>query len=372
MGIYRRVYCHDCKKDFELRKEVRRIRCKNCGVEIVLTEKNAVYYIEYYAEHRRIREKVGLNRKFAEIALNKRKTEVVENRFLDKKKVSKIKFSDMVEKYIEIYLKVNRPTWWKSEKHNLRHLNAFFGEKNLHEITTLDVEKFKIERMNIVGKNSVNKNLGCLRAIFNKAIEWKLLEGVNPVHNKQFFKLENRRLRYLNKNEIKRLLSCCKGHLKDIVEFTINTGMRQGEVFGLKWENVDFNTGLIHILITKSGEKREIPMNESVKTVLARVRKPCGAVYVFSSINNKPFNNIKRSFRTALNKAGIMNFRFHDLRHTFASHLVMSGVDLLTVKELLGHKKMEMTLRYSHLSGEHKMKAVQILDGITGEGEKLD
>jgi len=255
-----------------------------------------------------------------------------------------------------------RPIWWKSEKHNLRHLTEFFGGKYLHEITTLDVERFKIERLKVVGKNSVNKNLGCLRAMFNKAREWKLTEGLNPVHNRQFFKLDNRRLRYLEKDEIRRLVAHCRGHLKDLVEFAINTGMRQGEIFHLKWEDLDFNTGLIHLLKTKSGEKREIPMNEAVRGILGRIRRHPEAVYVFSSRRNQPFNNVKKSFRTALAKAGIENFRFHDLRHTFASHLVMAGVDLLTVKELLGHKRLEMTLRYSHLSGEHKLKAVQTLD----------
>jgi len=362
-------------KDFELRREVRRTLCKRCGKEITLTDKNSTYYIEYRHESRRIREKIGQNRKFAEMVLAKRKVEIAENKFLDKKEVVKTKFSDMVEKYIELYLKINRPTWWKSEKHNLRHLQAFFGDKHLHEITSLDVEKFKVDRLKVVGKNSVNKNLGCLRAMFNKAREWRLFDGENPVHNRQFLKLDNRRLRYLEKDEIARLLSCCDGHLKDIVEFAINTGMRQGEIFNLKWEDVDFNTGLIHLLKTKSGNKREIPMNEAVKAVLRRVKRPPEAIFVFSSfhngkIYNGPFNNVKHSFKTALAKAGIANFRFHDLRHTFASHLVMAGVDLLTVKELLGHKTIEMTLRYSHLSGEHKLKAVQSLDGIIGGKEK--
>jgi len=372
MGVYRRVYCDHCAKDFELRREVRRVDCKHCGQELVLTDQNSAYYIEYRYEHRRIREKVGFNRKFAEIVLNKRRVEIAENKFLDKKKVAKIKFSDMVDKYIEMYLKVNRPTWWKSEKHNLRHLTGFFGEKYLHEVTTLDVEKFKIEQLKVVGKNSVNKNLGCLRAMFNKAKEWKLFEGDNPVHNRQFFKLENRRLRYLEKDEIKKLLLVCDGYLKDIIEFAINTGMRQGEIFHLKWEDIDFNTGLIHLLKTKSGEKREIPMNENVRNVLDRVKRTPTSIYVFSSFHEKPFDNVKRSFKTALEKAGIKNFRFHDLRHTFASHLVMGGVDLLTVKELLGHKKIDMTLRYSHLSCGHKFKAVQTLDNLGRGGKNLD
>jgi len=371
MGIYRRVYCRVCKKDFELRQEVRQAVCKHCGINIKLTSKNAVYYIQYRFENRRFREKVGFNRKFAEMVLAKRRVEMAENKFLDKKAVPKIKFSDMVHKYIELYLKLNRPnTWWKSTKHSLRHLEAFFRNKYLYEITPLDIEKFKIERLKVVGKNSVNKNLECLRAMFNKAREWRLFDGANPVHNRQFFKLENKRLRYLEKEEIVRLLSCCDGHLKDIIEFAINTGMRQGEIFNLKWDDIDLNAGLIHLLKTKSGYAREVPMNENVRDVLERVKRPRGAEYVFSSYQNKPFDNVKRSFKTALKKAGIENFRFHDLRHTFASHLVMKGVDLLTVKELLGHKTIEMTLRYSHLSGEHKMKAVQALDGIGGGVKK--
>lgn len=363
MSVYRRVYCYDCKKDFELRQEVKRAKCRHCKKEIILSAQNAVWYIEYRVENRRIREKVGFNRKFAEIVLNKRRVEIAENKFLDKKKVAKTRFAEMVEKYIEMYLKVNRPTWWKSEKHNLRHLTAFFGEKHLHEITTLDVEKFKIERLQHVGKNSVNKNLGCLRGMFNKAIEWKLFEGINPVHNRQFLKLENRRLRYLEKDEIRRLLFCCEGHLKDIVEVAINTGMRKGEILNLKWEDIDFNVGLIHLLKTKSGYMREIPMNENVSNVLGRIKRTPESVYVFQ-YNHKPLKDIKKSFRTALDKAEIKNFRFHDLRHTFASHLVMAGVDLLTVKELLGHKTIEMTLRYSHLSCGHKFKAVKALEGL--------
>lgn len=314
----------------------------------------------------RKRELVAPNKATAQIILRKRLVMVAENKHLDMRRNAKVKFSVMVDKYIEMYLKPNRPTWWKSEKHNLRHLNGYFGNKYLHEITSLDVERFKIERLSVVSKNSVNKNLGCLRAMFNKAIEWKLFHGINPVNNKQFFKLDNKRLRYLEKEEIKRLLGHCEGHLKDIVEFAINTGMRKGEIFNLKWYDIDFNNGLIHLLKTKNGDKREIPINESVKNVLLRVKKNPDSPYVFSSFNGKPFNDIKKSFKTALKKADIDNFRFHDLRHTFASQLVMSGVDLLTVKELLGHKTLDMTLRYAHLSCNHKKQAVRALDGLNG------
>lgn len=322
--------------------------------------------IDYFANGRRRRELVGLNKALAEKALNKKLVLIAENKFLDIKRQQKVKFKELSEQYIELYLKPNRTTWWKSEKHNIRHLKEYFGEKYLQEITPIDVEKFRQERLQAVSKSSINKNVGCLRAMFNKAIEWQLFEGQNPASGVKFYKLDNKRLRYLEKEEIGRLLSHCEGHLRDIVEFAINSGMRKGEIFNLKWHDVDWNNSLIHLLKTKNSEKREVPINESIKNILARVKKDPHSPYVFNSFNGKPFNDIKRSFYTALKKAGIENFRFHDLRHTFASQLVMAGVDILTVKELLGHKSMEMTLRYSHLSCDHKKRAVKVLDGLNG------
>lgn len=322
--------------------------------------------IDYSVNGVRKREIVGANKAMALKALQKKQVLIAENRYLDVKRLPKLKLKDLTEKYIDLYLKPNRPSWGNSEKHNIRHLKNYMGEKYLHEITPIDVEKFRLERLKFVSKCSINKNVGCLRAMFNKAIEWKLFEGVNPVKGIRFYKLDNRRLRFLEKEGIQRLLGHCEGHLKDIVEFAINTGMRKGEIFNLKWHDIDWNNGLIYLLQTKNHEKREIPFNESVRNILIRVRKNPESPYVFNSVNGKPFVDIKKSYYTALSKAGIKNLRFHDLRHTFASQLVMAGVDLVTVKELLGHKRIEMTLRYSHLSCDHKKRAVKVLENLNG------
>jgi integrase len=95
------------------------------------------------------------------------------------------------------------------------------------------------------------------------------------------------------------------------------------------------------------------------------------STYVFTDKGGKRFNNVRRSFNSALRRVGIKDFRFHDLRHCFASHLVMAGIDITTVKELLGHKTLTMTLRYAHLAPSHKVKAVDILDGVIGNQKKL-
>ena len=111
----------------------------------------------------------------------------------------------------------------------------------------------------------------------------------------------------------------------------------------------------------ENGQKREVPMSETVKNAVIGVRKHPESPYVFCNEHGQPRHDIRKSFSTALRKSGITNFRFHDLRHSFASQLVMSGIDLNTVGELLGHKDITMTLRYSHLAPRHKQHAVDIL-----------
>lgn len=123
-----------------------------------------------------------------------------------------------------------------------------------------------------------------------------------------------------------------------------------------------FINRVIQIVNTKSGERRYILIDATLmQTLKGHIRK-IHSPYVFSNQEGKPYCELMRSFHSALKKAGIEDFTFHDLRHTFASNLVMSGADLTTVKELLGHKKIDMTLRYSHLSPDHKRRAVEVLD----------
>lgn len=141
----------------------------------------------------------------------------------------------------------------------------------------------------------------------------------------------------------------------------LNTGMRQGEILNLQWPDVDFQQKVMYINESKSGESRKIPINSITVAVLRQVKKRQRSFYVFSNKEGKPFRKVYKGFKAALRRAGISNFTFHDLRHTFASHLIMNGTDLKTVQELLGHKTFKMTLRYAHLSSDHKRKAVDNL-----------
>lgn len=141
--------------------------------------------------------------------------------------------------------------------------------------------------------------------------------------------------------------------------------MRKGELFGLKWEQINFEQGIITLYDTKNGERRNIPVDETVKTILKGMERK--GDHVFCNEDGETFVRLQRSFEGALGKSEIEDFRFHDLRHTFASKLVMAGEDLNTVGELLGHKDLTMTLGYAHLSPNHKTRAVNVLDRVMSQ-----
>lgn len=318
--------------------------------------KKGNYYIDYYLFGKRKREKVGSSKTLAVNALRKRKLQLAENRFLDIKKQEKITLPEFSETYLQLHSKPNKRSW-KSDIKRAKTLCSFFGNRYLYEIDSLLVDSFKAERAKMVSVATVNRELACLKHMFNKAIEWGKAEA-NPVRKVKLFKENNVRVRYLEKEEIKKLIDNASAHLKPVLIVALNTGLRKSEILNLKWRDLDFKHDIIFVMQSKSGERREIPMNTLVKRTLVAVRKHPESPYVFCNAKGESYANVRKSFFTACKKSGIIEFRFHDLRHTFASHLVMSGVDLNTVRELLGHKSLEMTLRYSHLSPDHKHRAV--------------
>ena len=334
-------------------------------------KRNNDYWIDYYADGQRYREKIGPNKSTAIEVLNIRKGEIAKGTFKSPKqkkqdreqaRVKEIRFKDFAHEYLELHCKVNnQKSWKKADVHNIKVLNEHFSGLPLHEISTHKVQQFKQQRAKEVTPATVNRQLTCLKSMFNKAISWGKFSGKNPVKGIKLFKENNQRLRFLEKEEIIKLLANCNEHIKPIVIIALNTGMRRGEIMGLKWRDIDFRRGIIHLYNTKNGEKREIPLNEQARNALISVRKHPESELVFTKKDGQSYGDFKKSFLKALDKSGIKEFRFHDLRHTFASHLVMNGVDLNTVRELLGHKSLAMTLRYSHLSPSHKKHAVDSL-----------
>jgi integrase len=143
--------------------------------------------------------------------------------------------------------------------------------------------------------------------------------------------------------------------------------MQKQELLSLEWErHVDLKHGFILLDITKNGRRREIPINQPLRDTLEGLVRRVDSAYVFTDSDGKRFQDGKKAFYSACRRAEIKDLRFHDLRHTFTSHLVMQGVDLTSVKELLGHKTLTMTRRYAHPAPSPKVKAVALLGGIVG------
>ena len=374
MSVYYRATCPGCEKRHELINDsLKSFTCDKCGKIFPLKTGAKNYYITFFDKGRRKRERIGPNKVLAEKALKKREVEVLEGKYLDIKKEEKIKFEVFADEYLELHCKTNNKCWFTNDSRLLTVLKRHFSGKYLHEITPHLIEKFKSDRMQEIkitpkGKKkkslkpaTVNRHLACLKSLFNKAIAWNKFTGPNPVRGVKLFKENNQRLRFLEKEEINKLFSVCNKNLRSIVTVAVYTGMRRGEILGLKWRDLDIKQGVIYLHNTKNGEKRELPINEQVKTALIQVRKHPQSEYIFCKQDGSNVGDIKKSFLTAIRKSGIKDFHFHDLRHTFASQLIMSGADLNTVRELLGHKSIQMTLRYSHLSANHKQRAVDIL-----------
>lgn len=307
--------------------------------------------------------------KIAEGLHSKRKQEIREGKQPEPiKKISNVLFKDVAKEYLA-FVKMQRS--FESKKYFVKALLDAFGNLPLRQFNARLIEQYQSDKMTLGKKPAtINRHIATLKHIFTKALDWEMVEEFawKKVRKVKLLEENNRRLRYLSIEECQRLIECCGPRLKPIVIMALNTGMRKGEILNLTWDNIDMQHDLILLDQTKNGESRQININKTLKATLISLPRRIDDGYVFyDPITNSPYQSVKRSLATALKKAGIRDFHFHDLRHTFASHLVMSGADITTVKELLGHKSLSMTLRYSHLSASHKSEAVDVLDNAFTE-----
>lgn len=306
---------------------------------------------------------------------------------------------DFIDKDYKTWAKSHR----KSADATLARLRANFDEhwdRPLSEISTWLIEKWRLKRLNHPKKPAkpatVNRDLNALKAALSRAVEWGLLP-THPLAAVKASKVEHGGVvRYLAVDERQRLLATLAAressvrtkratanewrrqrgypempelpdgafvdHLRPAIIISLNTGMRQGELFSLRWADVDLERSQLTICAdsAKSGRTRHIPLNSEALTALQRWREQCDkkATLVFPGTDGKRRVDVKTSWSRLLRSADVQDFRWHDMRHDFASRLVMAGVDLNTVRELLGHADLKMTLRYAHLAPEHKAAAV--------------
>ncbi len=326
-------------------------------------KRGKVYWIDFYDQNRtRVQESSqSSNRHDAERLLTLRKSEILRGIF---KRPVKITLGEFGDRYME-HAKTNKRSWLRDEQ-MLEHLYSFFGkERQLTEVRPVDIEGYKAKRRAKVSGSTVNRELALLKRMFNLAITWDLFLDANPVRKVQFFREFNTGLRVVSAEEEKSLLQNASPYLQDLMRFAVNTGLRVGEIFSLRWSDVDLKKGLLTIFAPKTQKLREVPVNAETRKVLeAWWLGKKNEVVFYNPETGKPFVDLKAGFALACQKAGVSGVTWHTLRHTFASRLVNRGVDIVTVKELLGHSSISVTMRYAHTNLDSKRGAVEKLEGF--------
>ena len=326
------------------------------------------WYIDYQVDGKRIREVVKNAQTRADAVLHLREKSIEAfNSLHSSNKIDKpIDFTKLSECYVRDYAKQNKKTWKNDVRCLEASLKPFFGRFKLKEITPRHIEKYRAERLETgVTKATVNRELALMKKKYSLAIDWELAMQ-NPVKKIKFFsEKDNQKERILSKKEEDTLLKISPDYLKPILIVALHTGMRKSEILNLRWSQVDSKKRLIKVENTKSGKSRYININSELSCLLPSLKtKNKEREFVFTNpVTGKPFVDLKRAFKTACEEAGISELRFHDLRHTFASRLIESGVDLITVRDLLGHSTVKVTERYTHSNQELKKEAVEVLVG---------
>jgi integrase len=238
----------------------------------------------------------------------------------------------------------------------LQWFGDYFGfDTTLEKIAAADIHEYHASRLKTVKPSSVQRELALLKAVLNLARRSGRL-GVVPEFPK--VTIDNARARFLTDDEEIRLLKQCPPWLSDLTIFCMDTGARKGDALKLKWSEVIFDgdRGSVRFLVRKNKASNNVPMSARVRTILTRLNKanPSDSDHVFLYPDRKgfivPIGDFKKSWNKAMAMAKIEDFKFHDLRHTFASRLVMKGRPILNVSKLLGHKSLQMTMRYAHLA----------------------
>lgn len=328
-------------------------------------KKGTTWYLDYNQDGTRIRKRLGRSKRLAELALadTQVKLERKELGFAAKDR----KLSDFIEEYLK-YAKGNKAQKsYERDMITLKHFTDFIQTDRLNAITAPKLEGYKTHRREQGAKPStLNRELNTIKAMFNKAVAWNAL-AQNPAKSVQKFKEPRHKVRFLTKEEIHTLLKTADDKSRPIIEVLLNTGLRRDELIHLTWRDVDLKNRVLSVQAKdgwhpKDYETRHIPMTARLTEVLESLPRRDGS-YLFTNSEGRPLNGIVLSavFRRLIRACGVKHASLHTLRHTFASHLVMSHVDLYTVQKLLGYSSIKTTEIYAHLAPDYLRSAMDKL-----------
>jgi integrase len=256
---------------------------------------------------------------------------------------------------------------WKDDGSKIEYLNSFFGDKKLTDFTSFDIQCLRnaLQEKGL-SSSTVDKYHALTKTIFNKMTEWKRFSGTNPASEVKLKREPNAHIRCLSQDELRLL----EEKLRNDVVFpyyrvALHTGMRRSEICRMQWEHINMTSKDIYVPISKSGKARHIPMNDVMYDLFSELYSS-GKDPQSKVLQQLSPAYISHRFIKKCKKLGIRDFRFHDLRHTFASYLVMDGVNIHTVSRWLGHATIAMTEKnYTHLSPNYQNEEIQHLNKLS-------
>lgn len=332
---------------------------------------STVWWMNYSFRGRQIRKSTGTtNKKVAESIYYKVKTQIAEGAYLESIRGKNKTYADVAQRYLKEVTPDKKPSTQRDDLAHAKKFITFFGKFYLNEITPDLITQYVLKRKKKVGPSSVNRELAFLSASFNKAYKlWGWCKE-NPVSKIKRDK-ETKRVKYFSETEFQEIFNHSTEWVKPLVLLAKNTGLRKSNVVSLKWSEVNLNDRLIILdgAVMKNSHCLGVPLNSVAWDVIKDQRRnqKLHSSYVFCKDNGEPYTGwgVYQAFKKACIKAKLPDFRFHDLRHDFCSKLVQSGVDLYTVKELVGHKDITTTQRYAHLSKAKLKDAVAVLEKLS-------
>jgi len=283
--------------------------------------------------------------------------------------LSVVTLGALADQYLAYKLEKGKRSLKEDTRIIRKQLLPYFGAQvDVRKVSAAQIAQYERMRVGKVSVFTVCNELSIMKHMLRLARKWGYVKTVVDIELPR--KPEGRQ-RYLTEEEITRLVAACERsrnpHLAAMVVFALNSGQRKEEIVKVSWAHINFSTAIISLYKTKSGRPRGIPINADLDRVL-RALEPDPAKRigpVFKRADGRAWGAIRTAFTTALERAGISSFRFHDLRHTFSSHYMMRGGSLYDLKEILGHADIKTTARYAHLSPQHLRAGVERMEGLT-------
>ena len=356
MGIL--VECPACK----IRGGLKRKLCK-CGYNVQKAHSKN-YWIEYYLNGKRTRERIGRSKQAAENRIREIQTAKAEGRHINKNKNSLVNLGNLRDWYLDLPEVMQK----RSFRHIQTSINIVVGhvgqKLSLSQLGPEEIEKFRkirLRKNTLWGRPAkpatVNRNVANFRAMLNRAVDYGKLE-INPIGRIKQLEENNIRERVLSQDEFERLLSNCHGEIKGCVLIAYYLPMRQEEIVNLTWEEIDFKHGFIRLGAnrTKTKTVRSIPMHQKIIYYLQCLPRPLNGGFVFSK---RCYN--RKAYKKAVQAVGLGDFNFHDLRHCAINNLRLAGNDHFVIKQVSGAKTDSAFKRYN-LVTEEEMKGMKWLE----------